>query len=52
MSDAPQVANSPRRWFRPTPDRVVLALLAVEAFLILSERFGWFPFNRHKGWRW
>jgi len=39
-----------RRWFRVTPDRVVLALLAVEGFLLLSERFGWFAFNRQKGW--
>ena len=26
-----------------------MALLAVEAFLPLSERFHWFPFNEHKG---
>ena len=29
--------------------RVVL-LLALEGLLILSERFEWFAFNRHKGW--
>ena len=28
----------------------MLALLAVEVFLILSEWFRWFPFNQHKGW--
>ena len=38
------------RWYRLTPDRVVLALLAVEGFLLLSEHFGWFAFNRHKGY--
>ena len=50
MTDAPQGMRNVRRWFRLTPDRVVLALLAVEVLLILSECFGWFPFNRHKGW--
>ncbi len=39
-----------RRWFRPTPDRIVLGLLAVEGFLLLSEWFQWFAFNHHKGW--
>ena len=48
MTDA--VERKTRRWFRLTPDRVVLGLLAVEGFLILSERFEWFAFNRHKGW--
>ena len=38
------------RWYHPTPDRLVLALLAVECLLWLSERFQWLPFNRHKGW--
>jgi hypothetical protein len=38
------------RWYRPTPDRLILGLLAVEAFLLLSQWGGWFPFNRHKGW--
>ena len=42
-------ANKPR-WYRLTPDRVVVALLAVECLLLLSERFGWFAFSRHKGW--
>ena len=39
-----------RRWFRLTPDRCVLALLALEGFLLLSAWFRWFPFNQHKGW--
>ena len=39
-----------RRWFRITPDRFLLGLLAVEGILLLSERFRWFPFNEHKNW--
>ena len=39
-----------RRWFRLTPDRCVLGLLAVEGFLLLSAWFQWFAFNQHKGW--
>jgi hypothetical protein len=34
------------RWYRLTPDRLVVGLLAVEGFLVLSEWFGWFAFNR------
>ena len=45
MADAPKP-----RWYRLTPDRLVLLLLAVEGLLWLSERFCWFPFNQHKGW--
>jgi hypothetical protein len=37
-------------WYRLTPDRLVTGLLAVEGFLLLSEWFGWFAFNQHKGW--
>ncbi len=39
-----------RRWFCPTPGWLILALLAVEGLLWLSERFQWFGFNHHKGW--
>ena len=39
-----------RRWFRLTPDRLMVGLLALEGFLLLSEWFRWFPFNQHKGW--
>jgi hypothetical protein len=39
-----------RRWYRLTPDRVILALLALEGFFLLSERFRWFAFNQWKGW--
>ena len=35
-----------RRWYCLTPDRLVVALLALEGFLLLSEWFGWFA----KGW--
>ena len=38
------------RWYRATPDRLILALLAVECLLWLSQRFQWFGFNHHKGW--
>jgi hypothetical protein len=39
-----------RRWFRLTPDHCLFALLVVDCVLPLSDRFGWFPFNEHKGW--
>ncbi len=42
-------ARTPR-WYRLTPDRVVVALLALEFVLLLSAWFQWFAFNRHKGW--
>ncbi|MGO8690590.1 MAG: leucine-rich repeat domain-containing protein [Thermoguttaceae bacterium] len=48
MTDAPERAR-PRR-YRLTPDRCVVALLALEGFLLLSAWFRWFPFNQHKGW--
>ncbi len=38
------------RWFHPTPDRCLIVLLALEGFLLLSERLRWFPFNEEKGW--
>ena len=31
------------RWYRPTPDRLVIGLLAVEGALMLSEWFRWLP---------
>jgi hypothetical protein len=46
--DAP--SKPPARWYRLTPDRFVIALLVLECLLWLSQRFGWFAFNRHKGW--
>ena len=48
MAATPEKAR--RRWSRVTPDRVVVALLALEGFLLLSAWFRWFPFNQHKGW--
>ena len=45
MTDAPKP-----RWYRLSPDRFVIGLLAVECLLWLSERFQWFGFNHHKGW--
>ncbi len=38
-----------RRWFHLTPDRLIVSLLAVEGFLLLSERFRCFAFNEMKG---
>lgn len=37
------------RWYRLTPDRLVLGLLAMEGALLLFDRFRWFPFNGHLG---
>ena len=39
-----------RRRFCPTPGWIILALLAVEGLLWLSERYRWFWFNERKGW--
>jgi hypothetical protein len=47
MSDAPQ---SRRRLYHPTPNWLILGLLAAEGLLWLSERFQWFAFNEKKGW--
>ena len=38
------------RWYCLTPDRAVVAILALEGLLLLSAWFRWFPFNQHKGW--
>jgi hypothetical protein len=49
-TECPPAVPQPRRgWFRLTPDRLVMALMAAECLLWLSERFQWFPFNQHKG---
>ena len=39
-----------RRFQYLLPDRLILALLALEGFFLLSERFQWFAFNERKGW--
>jgi hypothetical protein len=44
MADVPQEEH--RRWFRLTPDRLVIGLLAVEGLLLLCDWFGCFA----KGW--
>ena len=36
--------------YRPAPRWLLLGLLAAEGFLMLSERFEWFAFGKHKGW--
>jgi len=38
------------RWYHLTPDRFFVGLLVAQVFLLLFERFDWFPFNGHKGW--
>ena len=38
------------RWYRLTLGRLLAGLLAIEGFLLLSQRFQWFSFNHHKGW--
>jgi hypothetical protein len=46
--ESPSIADQKppaRRWYRLTPDRLVLGVLGVEGFLVLSEWFGWFAFN-------
>ena len=47
---AASACKARRRWFRLTPDRCVVLMLALEGFLLLSAWFRWFPFNEHKGW--
>ena len=44
----PTPAHLYRRWYRLTPDRLVLLLLVVEALLWLSDRLGWPAW--HKGY--
>jgi MFS family permease len=41
---------SHHRWYRLTPDRLLIGLLAIACLLWLSERFRWFQFNEHKGY--
>ena len=51
MANAPpSERKAHRRWFRITPDRVVALLMALEVFLLLSERLEWFALNQHKGY--
>jgi hypothetical protein len=39
-----------RRWYRLSLDRLIVGLMAVQAFLVLSQQFQWFAFNERKGW--
>jgi hypothetical protein len=39
----PTQPNPKRRWFYPTPGRLLVVLLALEGILLLSERFQWIP---------
>jgi hypothetical protein len=50
-SSATSADAMPRRlrWYQPTPGRLLLILLAVEALLLLSERLRWFAFNESRG---
>ncbi len=53
MDTAPKPTDrqSPKpRWYHPTPDRLLIALLPIIGLLWLSEQFRWFPFNEHKNW--
>ncbi len=40
----------PCRWCRLSPGLCLGALLVVEGFLWVSQRFHWFAFNEHKSW--
>jgi hypothetical protein len=42
-------SDPPTRWYSLTPERSVIALLAAECLLWLSERFHWFGFSQYKG---
>lgn len=47
--NASMTAAAPQpRWYRPRLKWVLFGLLAVEAFLLLSEQLGWFGLNRDK----
>lgn len=47
---SPTAERKRLRWYYPTPGRLLVVLLSVEAVLLLSERFEWFSFNEKKGW--
>ena len=42
------VAEAKRRWFRISPGRLIVGLLAAECLLWLSERLSWLTW--HKGY--
>src|SRR5262245_12889285 len=50
--DAPTTTStSPAagRWYLPTMDKFLLAVLLMEVVFYLSQHFKWFSFNNHKG---
>ena len=48
MNDHPPETKP--RWYHPTPDKFLVALLPILGLLFLSEQFRWFAFNEHKNW--
>jgi hypothetical protein len=60
MASQPTALKPKGRWYRLTPDRLVVLLLAVEGLLWLAQRLGWllwlsqrsggFRFDADKGW--
>jgi Leucine-rich repeat (LRR) protein len=46
----PAVPACKLRWYRLTPERLVVGVLLLEGLLFLSEWFQWFAFNKYKGW--
>ncbi len=43
-------AKPKRRWYRLTPDRFLIGLLAAEGLLLLADRFALFGLKRGSGW--
>jgi hypothetical protein len=39
-----------RRWYHPSPDRLIVGLIVLEILLLLSDQFRWFAFNEKKGY--
>ena len=48
IASPPAAAERKPRWYRLTPERYFWAVLLLEVFLWLSERFRWFSFNETK----
>src|SRR5262245_50295313 len=46
MTDLPDT----QKWYAITLERVLMALLLLEALLFLSDQYDWFAFNQRKGW--
>jgi hypothetical protein len=39
-----------RRWYHPSLDRLIIALLAIQVLLLMSERYHWFTLNENRFW--